>query len=116
MESEVTGESGDPETWWRAADRAETLAWVNRWRELNEGDHPRLAELPEGRRKHAMSCPLHRALPWAYGVSPGYINVLPVGARDDVGYVRVPLPGFAERFVRNFDEGLHPDLVEREES
>ena len=86
------------------------VEYVNRLRkEMGEGS---LEDLPPGRCGIANACPIANALPGEVEVDQSgiFFYALPEGIV--VENETVDLPGYVAEFVRRFDAGMYPDLIE----
>lgn len=89
------------------------LTWVNNMRAeygIDPADH-----FPRGRRNDGQRCPVARALaPCMGGAVVCRVNAILFrpGTNDD-HYIETPQ--YVERFIEQFDAGMHPDLLERKD-
>jgi hypothetical protein len=81
------------------------LAWVNQVREQYKIGGP-LDDLPLGRRDSSHNCPIARALHAECTTSRASVTI------GDRWCSRILHPESVTQFIKDFDAGLHPDLIE----
>ncbi len=83
------------------------LRWANAVR-LERGLGEPLTEIPKGRILESCACPLARALGTDVAIGLFTADFTLPGEEDDI----IELPEAASDFIRAFDAGAYPELIE----